>query len=41
MNDADSLLGSRGAPVVQSVIRHKNGIPQYNLGHKARLREIQ
>jgi oxygen-dependent protoporphyrinogen oxidase len=41
MRDADRVLGFRGAPVLQNVIRHKNGIPQYNLGHKARLREIQ
>jgi oxygen-dependent protoporphyrinogen oxidase len=41
MKDADPVLGFRGAPVLQNVIRHKSGIPQYNLGHNARLREIQ
>jgi len=35
------VLGFRGRPLVQRVIRHKSGIPQYNLGHKARLQEIQ
>ena len=41
MKDADPVLGFRGKPVVQNVIRHKSGIPQYNLGHNARLREIR
>ena len=41
MKDADPVLGFRGAPVLQNIIRHKSGIPQYNLGHKARLQEIQ
>ncbi len=41
MKDADPVLGFRGKPLVQQVIRHKSGIPQYNLGHKARLSEIQ
>ncbi len=41
MKDADPVLGFRGKPVVQNIIRHKSGIPQYNLGHKARLLEIQ
>ncbi len=41
MKDADSVLGFRGSPILQNVIRHKSGIPQYNMGHKARLLEIQ
>ncbi len=41
MKDADPVLGFRGKPVLQRVIRHTSGIPQYNLGHKARLQEIQ
>jgi oxygen-dependent protoporphyrinogen oxidase len=41
MKDADPVLGFRGRPVVQRVIRHKSGIPQYNLGHRERLQEIQ
>jgi oxygen-dependent protoporphyrinogen oxidase len=41
MKDADPVLGFRGKPLVRKVIRHKSGIPQYNLGHNARLGEIQ
>ena len=41
MKEADPVLGFRGNPMVQCVVRHKSGIPQYNLGHKARLQEIQ
>jgi len=41
MKDADPVLGFRGRPLLQKVIRHKSGIPQYTLGHNARLREIR
>ena len=40
MKDADPVLGFRGGPVVRRVMRHRSGIPQYTLGHNARLKEI-
>jgi oxygen-dependent protoporphyrinogen oxidase len=41
LSDADPVLGFRGEPVMARVFRHGNGIPQYSLGHRARLEVIQ
>lgn len=35
--EAEALLGARGAPVVTDVIRWPRGIPQYEIGHRARV----
>ena len=40
LRDADPLLRFKGAPVVARVVRHRAGIPQYNLGHRDRLAQI-
>jgi oxygen-dependent protoporphyrinogen oxidase len=40
MKDADPVLGFKGQPIMTRVFRHRFGIPQYNLGHRARLEEI-
>jgi protoporphyrinogen/coproporphyrinogen III oxidase len=41
LREANPVLGIKGRPVMAKVIRHSNGIPQYNLGHKDRINEIQ
>lgn len=40
MKDAGPVLGIKGEPVMTRVIRHHTGIPQYTLGHQARLEQI-
>jgi oxygen-dependent protoporphyrinogen oxidase len=35
-----SLLGARGAPLMQTVTRWPRAIPQYNLGHLARVQRV-
>jgi protoporphyrinogen/coproporphyrinogen III oxidase len=38
--DLDKVLGLKAAPSFQQIVRWKRGIPQYNVGHLARLRRI-
>lgn len=41
IEDAKPFLQINGSPVMSKVIRHRLGIPQYNLGHRERLQRIQ
>ena len=34
-------FGVQGAPLAQSVVRHRGGIPQYLLGHRERVARIE
>ncbi|HPO14885.1 MAG TPA: protoporphyrinogen oxidase [Candidatus Hydrogenedentes bacterium] len=40
IKDADPVLGFKANPIMTRVIRHRCGIPQYTLGHQARLEAI-
>lgn len=40
VREIDSTIGVNGKPVIRRIVRHRNGIPQYVLGHRERLREI-
>src|SRR5262249_37857713 len=36
-----SAVGVRGAPVFRRVVRHRTGLPQYEVGHKARVTRVE
>ncbi len=40
LKNADPVLHFKGGPIMTRVIRHRCGIPQYTLGHQARLKAI-
>ena len=41
LRELGSVLGFEGAPVMSRVFRHEWAIPQYNLGHGKRLRQLE
>ena len=41
LDDLRQVLQCKGAPIMTQVIRHTDGIPQYTLGHNARLQQIE
>jgi oxygen-dependent protoporphyrinogen oxidase len=41
IEEADGVLGVKSAPIMTRVMRVRIGIPQYNVGHQARVLEIE
>jgi oxygen-dependent protoporphyrinogen oxidase len=39
--DLQTVLGLASAPAFEQIVRWKRGIPQYNVGHLARVRRIE
>lgn len=41
LTDLDKIVGLRDNPTIVRIIRHRNGLPQYSLGHQSVLRAVE
>jgi oxygen-dependent protoporphyrinogen oxidase len=41
LEDLDRSVGLKAAPLKRWIVRHHPAIPQYTVGHRARLREVE